>query len=169
MKLEEKSADEVDALFRGSTNAELVEMIEDRYHGRLRRLVPEIISLATKVERVHQEDPLSPKDLTKYLIQMWASLEPHLVREEMMLFPMIKKGNYFSARMPIRVMETEHHEQFDILKTIADFKEKYPIPSHACRTWRALYEGLDTFSDELAEHLYIENNVLFPRVLKELG
>lgn len=169
MKTEQRSTDEVDALFRALSNAEMVEMIEDRYHGRLRRHVPEIISLATKVERVHQEDSLSPKGLSAYLIQMWASLEPHLMREEYMLFPAIKKGNYFTAKMPIRLMETEHHEQYEILKTIEDFKEKYPLPAHACRTWRALFEGLDTFSKELSEHLYIEDNVLFPRVLKELG
>lgn len=169
MKYEQKSADAVDALFRGSTTVELVEMIETRYHDGLRRLVPEIISLAAKVERVHSDDPLSPKGLATYLTQMWASLEPHLVREEQMLFPMIKRGSYLSARMPVRVMEIEHHEQFEILKTIADFKERFPLPSHACRTWRTLFEGLETFTDELAEHLYIENNVLFPRVLKELG
>ena len=40
-------------------------------------------------------------------------------------------------------------------------------PPAACNTWRALYLGLDALERELMEHIHLENNVLFPRVLAD--
>jgi regulator of cell morphogenesis and NO signaling len=36
------------------------------------------------------------------------------------------------------------------------------VPEGACRTWTALYAGLGAFLDDLAEHIRLENEVLFP-------
>ncbi len=33
----------------------------------------------------------------------------------------------------------------------------------ACNTWRALYAGLAQLSDDLVNHIHLENNVLFPQ------
>jgi regulator of cell morphogenesis and NO signaling len=33
----------------------------------------------------------------------------------------------------------------------------------ACPTWRALYVGARRLSEEVMEHIHLENNVLFPR------
>ena len=40
-------------------------------------------------------------------------------------------------------------------------------PPESCATWKALYLRLNRFTDELMEHIHLENNVLFPRALCE--
>jgi len=39
----------------------------------------------------------------------------------------------------------------------------YAPPEGACPTWRALYSGLRKFTDDLMDHVSLENNTLFPR------
>ena len=41
----------------------------------------------------------------------------------------------------------------------------FAVPEDGCTTYRALYEGLARFERELYEHVYLENNLLFPRVV----
>jgi iron-sulfur cluster repair protein YtfE (RIC family) len=41
----------------------------------------------------------------------------------------------------------------------------FAVPEDGCTTYRALYEGLVRFERELHEHVHLENNVLFPRVV----
>jgi serine/threonine protein kinase len=41
----------------------------------------------------------------------------------------------------------------------------FAVPEDGCTTYRALYEGLARFERELHEHVHLENNVLFPRVV----
>ncbi len=36
-------------------------------------------------------------------------------------------------------------------------------PQGACNTWRALYAGINQFSDDLIAHIHLENNQLFPQ------
>ena len=36
-------------------------------------------------------------------------------------------------------------------------------PAGACNTWRALYAGIAQLSDDLINHIHLENNVLFPQ------
>ncbi|MCA8901985.1 MAG: hypothetical protein KDA53_12125 [Hyphomonas sp.] len=36
-------------------------------------------------------------------------------------------------------------------------------PDHACGSWRALYSGTEKLLDDLAAHMALENDVLFPR------
>ena len=37
------------------------------------------------------------------------------------------------------------------------------VPAEACNSWRALYAGLAKLSEDLTEHIHIENNILFPK------
>lgn len=70
----------------------------------------ELILQATKVERVHADKPNVPKGLTKYLTMLHQELSSHMMKEEQILFPMIKQGMGAQAGGPISVMESEHDE-----------------------------------------------------------
>jgi regulator of cell morphogenesis and NO signaling len=37
------------------------------------------------------------------------------------------------------------------------------LPVGACRSWTALYTGLEKFTGDLVAHMHLENTVLFPR------
>ena len=127
--------------------------------------LPELILQATKVERVHADKPSVPKGLTKYLTMLHEELSSHMMKEEQILFPMIKQGMGSQAMGPISVMESEHDEAGELLEVIKHTTNNVTPPPEACTTWKAMYNGINELIDDLMDHISLENNVLFPRAL----
>lgn len=145
--------------------AELVRHIVDHYHQRLRVELPELISLAAKVESRHGDKPSCPRGLRTHLEQTYHAVLEHLAKEEQVLFPMIVAGRLQSAAGPVHVMEAEHDDHGVALRRTRALTADLVAPAEACPTWRALYLRLDAFEAELMEHIHLENNVLFRRAL----
>lgn len=146
---------------------ELVDFIESHYHSRLRSEIPDLISMAEKVERVHASKATCPRGLAGHLRMVHAAILEHLAKEEQVLFPMIRSGYHSRASAPIRVMEQEHEDHGRNLDHLRGLAHEFVAPPEACTTWQALYLRLKQLSDELMEHIHLENNVVFPRVLCE--
>ena len=136
-------------------------------HNRHREQVPELITLAQKVENVHGDREDCPIGVAAQLEKIYIELSQHLMKEEQILFPMIKAKNYMMAAMPIRVMEMEHDEAGQDVEVVKSLTNHCTAPSDACFSWKALYSGINEFIDDLMHHIHLENNILFPRVLKE--
>ncbi len=147
--------------------AELADFIEGHYHKRLRAELPELIAMADKVERVHAEKLTCPRGLATHLRMIHEAILDHMAKEEQVLFPLIRSGNRHRAGAPIRVMEQEHEDHGRNLEYLRALTHEFVAPAEACATWKALYLRLHRLSDELMEHIHLENNVLFPRVLCE--
>jgi regulator of cell morphogenesis and NO signaling len=146
---------------------ELVDFIEGHYHQRHRADLPELIAMATKMEKVHSEKPTCPHNLAAHLSKMHAAILDHLAKEEQILFPMIRSGYLEQVSGPIRVMEQEHEDHGENLAHMRALAHDFIAPPESCATWKALYLRLNRFADELMEHIHLENNVLFPRALCE--
>ena len=58
-------------------------------------------------------------------------------------------------------MEEEHVQHEDEINKINELTNNLTLPEGACGTWTALYNGLKELQDDLREHIYLENNVLF--------
>jgi regulator of cell morphogenesis and NO signaling len=123
--------------------------------------------MAEKVEQVHVNKPACPRDLAIHLRMVHSAILDHLAKEEHVLFPMIRNGYRDQAGAPIRVMEQEHEDHGRNLSYLRELAHEFIAPPDACATWKALYLRLNRLSDELMEHIHLENNVLFPRVLCE--
>ncbi|WP_312803213.1 iron-sulfur cluster repair protein YtfE [Atlantibacter hermannii] len=159
-------ADEpIEKEWRTAPLAEIIDHIIVRYHDRHREQLPELIYQATKVERVHADKPNVPKGLTKYLTMLHEELSSHMMKEEQILFPMIKQGMGSHATGPITVMESEHDEAGELLEVIKHTTNNVMTPPEACTTWKAMYNGINELIDDLMNHISLENNVLFPRAL----
>lgn len=146
---------------------ELIEHIIERFHNRHREQLPELITLAEKVENVHADREDCPVGTAALLEKIHAELSQHMMKEENILFPMIKMGNYAMAAMPIRVMEMEHDEAGQDVEVLKSITNHLTPPEDACFSWRALYNGINAFIDDLMHHIHLENNILFPSVLNE--
>jgi regulator of cell morphogenesis and NO signaling len=144
---------------------ELVRHIVDHYHMRLRVELPELISFAAKVERRHGEKASCPRGLRQHLEQVHQSVLEHLAKEEQILFPMILAGRGRNAVAPICVMESEHRDHATNLERTRELTANLTPPEEACPTWKALYLRLEQLEAELVEHIHLENNILFRRVL----
>jgi regulator of cell morphogenesis and NO signaling len=104
------------------------------------------------------------------------NLEMHMNHEEAQVFPAVDR--YISADEagqplrgsplaafggPIRVSENEHETAGASLRLIREFAWNYEMPDDGCPRFQALLAGLKEFEDRLLRHIYLENNVLFPR------
>lgn len=141
--------------------ATLIDHILTRYHEVHRLQLPELIRLALKVEQVHADHPECPTGLADHLRTMQQELESHMQKEEQVLFPMLARGHGAMAGMPIMVMRMEHDDHGVALERLLALTHDLSLPPAACNTWRGLYEGIQTFKDDLTAHIDLENNILF--------
>jgi regulator of cell morphogenesis and NO signaling len=144
---------------------ELVDHIVRFYHLRLRAELPELVSLAAKVETRHAEKASCPRGLRAHLEEVHRAVLEHLAKEEQILFPMIVGGRGRMAAGPIGMMESEHDDHAEALRRTRRLTADLVAPEEACPTWRALYLRLGQLESELMDHIHLENNVLFRRVL----
>jgi regulator of cell morphogenesis and NO signaling len=141
----------------------LIEQILTRYHAVHRVQLPELIRMATRVEIVHGDNPLVPAGLASLLETAEQELMLHMEKEESILFPLLRAGSNPFVVHPIAVMRTEHVQHGAMLEKIAELTCDMAPPEGACTTWRALYAGIRQLSDDLVNHIHLENNILFAR------
>lgn len=140
---------------------DLIHHILIRYHQRHREQLPELIRLARRVEQVHGDHAECPSGLTDHLSDIQQALESHMSKEEQILFPMLLRGEHSLSRGPISVMRFEHDQHDQALDQLYALTNDITAPPHACNTWQTLYRGLDEFCRDLAQHIQLENEVLF--------
>lgn len=144
-------------------SAELTRFIETRYHQTHRTDLADLTELAWKVERVHANDPQAPLGLADLLQDLVGTLEVHMKKEELILFPAIRRGGGPGIENPIAAMRADHGDHEAEVARIRTLTQDLTLPEGACRSWTALYNGLTTFLSDLDAHIRLENDVLFPR------
>ncbi len=153
----------------------LVDHLEATHHAYLREVLPRLAELADKVAGVHGANHPELATVAHLVHELRADLEPHLLREERVLFPMIRElatataSPHFhcgSLSNPIRVMLTEHDTVGDLLAQLRASTDSYRVPDDGCASYQALYSGLAELEADTHLHVHKENNVLFPAVLE---
>lgn len=144
-------------------SAALVDHIISRYHDTHRVELPELVRLARRVETVHREHPDVPTGLADTLAQALRDLDDHMLKEEQILFPAIRNGLKSALDGPIMVMRHEHDDHARTIRSLQSLTHSYEPPVDACRSWQALYKGVEKLVTDLTEHIHLENYVLFPR------
>jgi regulator of cell morphogenesis and NO signaling len=152
-----------------------VDYIEATHHQYLHAELPRISALADKVVAVHGRRHPELAGVHATYEALRADLEPHLHKEEVVLFPMIRQLDAATdtpsfhcgtIRNPIGVMLMEHDRAGDLLARLRHLTDGYRAPDDACASYRALYEALATLEADTHAHVHKENNVLFPAVLE---
>lgn len=141
----------------------MIDYILYRYHETHRRQLPELLKLALKVESVHADNPRVPRGLAELIQKLIGELEVHMKKEELILFPLIKSGMR-GVGGPVSQMRLDHDDHGVLLHQLEEITNGFTPPEGACRSWQALYAGAAKFTDDIMEHISLENNVLFPRV-----
>jgi len=141
----------------------LIDHILTNYHAMHRADLASLIPLASRVEQVHADDPDAPKGLAHALTMLEREMEDHMTKEEMILFPAMRAGGGAGIEHPIAVMRTDHDDHAGSISLIRKLTGDLTPPEHACGSWRSLYGGTATLLNELADHIALENDVLFPR------
>lgn len=152
----------------------LVDHLEATHHRYLHDELPRLAALARKVEGVHGDRHPELRRVTTAFTELQADLEPHLLKEERVLFPMVRElaqattapsFHCGSLANPIRMMLLEHDRAGELLAELRDLTDGYRPPADGCASYQALYRALEELEADTHLHVHKENNVLFPAVV----
>ena len=157
----------------------LTEYIVNVHHQYLRDALPQIKSHLTHFIADHAEKYPYLNEVMKQFIYLTKDILPHLGQEEEILFPYIRqishayesKESYASLlvrtlRKPVEeVMHREHETVSKVLQRLRDLTNNYTPPVEACVSHRVAFSLLKELDDDLSQHMYLENNILFPKAV----
>ena len=147
----------------------LVEHIVSNHHNYLDHELPAVVALAAKVRDVHGDRHVELSPVADLVASLHAELEPHLRREERVVFPAIARvvlgGSGDDIRADVASLMTEHEQAGELLRELRSTTGGYAVPADGCASYRSLYERLEALEKDTFQHIHLENNVLFPAVL----
>lgn len=156
--------------------ARIVEHIVIRYHANARRDIPRLRALTETVRRRYATPHPELIEVEKVFRMLSEDFEHYMHKEEQALFPgfagqkhalQARPGLVRNLARPIHVMKEEHQDCKDMLQLLRSLTDDFVPPQDACPTYITLYRSLEQFESDSREHLYLEDDVLFPRALKE--
>ena len=151
----------------------LADHIVETHHRFLWEELPLLEALATKVLGVHAERHPELADVRELVVELRTDLEPHLLKEERVLFPAIaalaegdREFTFGSVSNPIRMMLLEHDRAGELLARLREVTHGYTAPHDGCASYRSLYERLADLELDTHLHIHKENHSLFPAALR---
>lgn len=159
----------------------LCDHIERTHHDYLRRELPRLSEIIAKVVKVHGQQHRELAQVEAAFHELRAELEPHMMKEERILFPAIRHLEavgrvlhfpFGSLANPIRVMVGEHDNAGDALARLRALTGDFAVPRGACNTYRVMLDSLQRLEADMHLHVHKENNILFPRAValeRQLG
>jgi len=156
----------------------LADYIVNTHHSYVRKYLPELMTYAAKVAKVHGNHHPELIPIQKLVEQINDELTEHMEQEETVLFAYVKKiVQARSSSMPLvkeekdlKVLIDELEKEHDVvgrcLDKIRELSSGYSIPSDACASYQLLYKMIQEFEDDLHIHIHLENNILFPKALE---
>lgn len=165
----QKISAEVD--FTNLSSSDLIDYIVNIHHAFLKKILPELSELTTKILSVHGTNHNELFSVHKLFHTLKMELEQHLIKEEGILFPLIKTYEESPAEVLLNKISTvmgetedEHEAAGGVLKELRRVTEDYRIPEGVCGSFRLTYEKLQELEADLFQHIHLENNILFKRL-----
>ena len=158
---------------------ELITHIIDKHHVYTKEEMNRLDLLFRKVISVHGENHPELKTAGAAFARLCADLNPHMFKEERVLFPYIvaiaraEAQNapvpvppFGTVNNPVRMMMMEHDTAGEILRELRKLTSDYTPPADGCISYQTLYQALEAFEKDLHQHIHLENNILFPRSIE---
>lgn len=151
----------------------LIDYIVEKHHEYTRNVILQLQPMINKVAMVHGGWRIELNEIRDLFEELSQELLPHMQKEERVLFPAIKalisdEDSMFDKNQiqyPINAMEHEHDIAGRLMKEIRDLSNNFDLPKGACATYTVVYKMLAEFESDLHQHIHLENNILFPKVL----
>lgn len=167
----ERVDEKIDALSLG----ELVEYIVANHHQYVEKTTPILLMYAEKVASAHGTRKPYLIEVFNTFKALATDLAMHMKKEELILFPYIKKlereaelglaksSIFKQLSQPIATMEEEHLTTGTLIEKLVQLTNNFAIPEDACATHRVMLQTLQDFRSDLYRHIHLENNILFPK------
>jgi regulator of cell morphogenesis and NO signaling len=162
--------------------SQLTQHIRDRHHQYVRNVIPRLRGLLAKVRDKHGSTHSEIAEIEGLFEDVAHEMLMHMQKEEQILFPYIealeRSSNgggaleppfFHTVRNPIQAMMQEHDAAGELVRQIRKASNAYQAPADACTTFKAAYQELHQFEEDLHLHVHLENNILFPRAVELEG
>jgi regulator of cell morphogenesis and NO signaling len=149
------------------------------HHYFLEKSLPITGELVLKFAGEHQKNYPYMQEVYSLFEKLAADIRPHLRQEEETIFPYIcqvahaydNKDSY--ARLLVKTLrkplgEMIQHEHDMLLTPIIGIREltdRYTAPEASCISHKVALSRLRELDNDIMQHIYLENEILFPRVL----
>ena len=158
----------------------LTDYIINVHHEYLKDALPGARDQLERFVDGHRDKFSYLPDLQKCFVELSNETFPHLQQEESIIFPYIRqishafhnKASYASLlvrtlRKPVEnLMHHEHESMNKILAQMRQLTNSYTPPEHCCTNHRVMFLKLLEIDTDLAQHMYLENEILFPRSIE---
>jgi regulator of cell morphogenesis and NO signaling len=157
----------------------LADYIEKKHHRYVEEKIPVLRQFLDKLCKVHGQKHPELLEITALFIGSSKELAAHMKKEELILFPFIKRmvkakidgstiesPQFGTVANPIAMMKDEHENEGERFRTISELSNNYTPPADACNTYKVTFAMLDEFEKDLHLHIHLENNILFPKAIK---
>lgn len=157
----------------------LTDYIVNIHHEYLRQSLPSVKEQLGKFVAEHLKKYPHLQEVESQIEFLDRTMIPHLLQEEEIIFPYIRqiahaydsKESYASLlvrtlRKPVE--DIMHHEHETLEKTLQRLRlltNDYTAPESACTSHRLAFSLLKELDDDLVQHLYLENDILFPKAI----
>ncbi|MGV8945233.1 MAG: iron-sulfur cluster repair di-iron protein [Lutibacter sp.] len=146
----------------------LADYIVYVHHTYIKQNLSIINEFAEKAAKVHGQHEPKTIEIAALFSTISRELTTHMRKEEFILFPAIKAKtenyNFEFDEKALSLIEDEHEEVGEMIKKIQELSADFTPPEWACNTFKALYFKLEEFTNDLYQHIHLENNILFPKV-----
>lgn len=157
----------------------LTEYIINIHHAYLRKSLPAIKDQVTHFVEEHRKKYPYLAEVERKISFLDRTMIPHLLQEEEVIFPYIRqishayesKESYATLlvrtlRKPVEeLMHDEHDTMEQTLGQLRELTNNYTVPEAACTSHRLAFSLLKELDDDLVQHMYLENEILFPKAI----
>lgn len=153
----------------------LANYIENKFHGLIRERVPVIQKFLKRIVKVHGNFEPNLRKVKTLFDQSTIELLDHLQREELIIFPFIRKivaggksknlllgPSFQNVKETIFTLMKEHDQEGNYLEEIRSLTNNYTTPEYACSTYQVTFALLKEFEENMQQHMNLERNILFP-------
>ena len=156
----------------------LVDYIEKTLHRYVEDKTGIILQFLNKLCSVHGTNHPELFKINELFTAGAGELSQHMKKEELMLFPFIKRmvktkesngilsqPSFGTVSNPIAMMMQEHDNEGERFREIANLTNNYTAPADGCTTYKVAFAMLNEFEQDLHKHIHLENNILFPKAV----
>jgi regulator of cell morphogenesis and NO signaling len=157
----------------------LIDYLINVHHRYLKKALPETQQMVSEFVKEHVKKFSYLEELEKQFDLLVKQLLPSIQREEEVIFPYIRqiahahqhKEPYAALfvrtmRKPVEETMFKGHETVsEIILAIRKLTNTYSTPENVCVSHKVVIAKLKELDNDLMQHLYLEQSVLFPRAI----
>jgi regulator of cell morphogenesis and NO signaling len=156
----------------------LIDYIIDFHHEYVEDNAVIIYDLVQKVMYRHSENHPEFKKLASQIFLFLHGLLNHLMKEKKILFVEMKQlmkhkkttGTAIYTTLglikdTVRLMQKQHRVAEEDLNAFRELTNNYQVPEDTCTLCNLLFKKMSEFENDLLTHIYLEDKILFPKLI----